>query len=111
MYTMNDAIKEPEWEYAEELRRVRGALSMEKAANLVGTTRVTWDRWERKKQKPSDENLKTILEVFGCSPEVLGYTPPEGYRLIPNEFFEQYKQDTKSVNKKLDLLLRRVGAA
>ena len=110
MCAVAELITEPDWEYAENLRVLRGDMSMEKAAARIGATRSAWDNWERKKRRPRDSQLRAIVEAFGCSPDYVGYTAPDGFKLLPNAFFEQYKVDVAALQCKLDVILKKVGA-
>lgn len=74
------------WPHADALKELRtraGNLSVEKAARRVDASRATWHAWEAGKQRPGQDKLKAIVEAFECPPELVGYTAPEGWELVP----------------------------
>lgn len=77
------------WPYGDNLRELRGSLSAEKAARKVGVLRQTWAGWESGDSVPREENLKAIVEEFGCPPEFVGYQPPRGWELVPAPWIRQ----------------------
>ena len=51
--------------------RLRKGLSQEKAAELVGTSRFHWIRWEQGLHKPDDYAAR-LIEVLGLPEDVFG---------------------------------------
>lgn len=102
-------VTQPAWPYAANLRKIRGGLSMEAAARKVGdgVSSQSWNAWEKGRQVPRDEKLKKIVEAFGCPPEMVGYTPPEGWVLVPVEWL---RVEFRELHAKLDEALRRIPA-
>jgi len=47
--------------------------SIEKAAEKVGVSWVTFSRWEHGTQQPHPATLDMLCKAFGMSPEELGY--------------------------------------
>jgi transcriptional regulator with XRE-family HTH domain len=83
------AMPDVPWPYGKNLLAIRGKISMERAANMVGATRGTWNAWEKGHQRPGDDKLKAIVEAFDCPPELIGYEPPKGWALVPTAWIVQ----------------------
>jgi len=96
------------WPHRNALRALRGSRSVESVAREVGVNRVTWHKWETGAQKPGLENLKVIVETFGCPPELVGYEAPQGWELVPREWlvkeFECLRAQLNQVSECCDKL-------
>ena len=92
------------WTHASKLRELREAMriSQEEAARRVRVGIVSYGRWERGEQSPSDENLKAIAEAFRIDPRVIGYKPPHGWELLPSPWISRA---TEGAHEKLDRIL------
>lgn len=70
------------WPHADDLREIRGGMSVDAAARRVGVVRQTWSGWEDG-TTPRYDHLMAIADAFGCPPEKIGLKPPKGYELVP----------------------------
>lgn len=89
---MNADLAQDTWQYADALRKLRkqaGGLSVERAAARIDVSRSTWNAWELGKQRPTHDSLRLIVEAFECPPELVGYEPPSGWVLVPDEWIRQ----------------------
>lgn len=96
------------WKYAPNLRRIRGALSMERAAALVGVTRGTWFAWEHGTTTPTIDNALAIVEAFNCPPELVGYVAPESSEFVPAAWIIQQHEQISTALRDLQLAVERV---
>ena len=51
--------------------RVRNCYTIQDVAKIIGVHPNAVNRWELGKTKPSAENLISLCELYGCSPEYL----------------------------------------
>lgn len=102
MYAMT-TIEQPPWPHADDLRKIRGTLSVEKAAREVGVGRQAWVAWEKGDSTPRYDNLKSIVEAFNCPPEMVGFQAPNGWDLVPADWVQAQFAE---IQAKLDKLLK-----
>jgi len=95
------------WPYGEQLRAIRGPLSVERASRKVGVDRQTWTAWEKRGVRPRYESLHAIVEAFGCPPDLIGFDAPKGWELVPSEWLRNAHQE---LNDKLDTIIQHCTA-
>lgn len=79
------------WTHQADLRaaRKRAQLTQDEAARLVGVKERTWGAWERGAFSPSEEHLRAIVEKLQVPPELVGYSAPEGWELVPAAWIQE----------------------
>jgi len=101
------------WTYGPRLREIRQArgLSQEEAAAKVGVRLGSYGAWERGGQNPTLENINAIADAFEIDPRELGYSPPEGWDLVPSEWiraeFEQQRVALRELKEMIEVLVSR----
>ena len=94
-FAMPKAPEQPQvWEHADDLREIRGGMSVDAAARRVGVVRQTWSGWEDG-VTPRYDHLVAIVEAFGCPAEKVGLVAPRGYELVPAEWIRSQHDDLK----------------
>lgn len=89
-YTLRMPVTKGAYPHGDALARIRklaGDIGMEKAAGRIKASRSAWDSWERQGKWPSQERLGQIVSEFGVPPAEIGYEPPDGWELVPTEWF------------------------
>jgi transcriptional regulator with XRE-family HTH domain len=82
-------VKTATWRHGADLRDFRETklrLSQQAAANKVQVSIGAYSAWERGTAVPKLESLRDIVERLGVPPEVVGYTAPDGWELVPSEW-------------------------
>lgn len=101
------------WTYGERLAAMRKAskLSQEGAARAIGVGTLSYGKWERGQQNPSDENLKAIAETFKVDPRDLGYVPPQGWELVPSAWIRDRFDAQDATMAELLKIAKRIDKA
>lgn len=106
---MNTTHVSDTWPHANALKTLRartGGLSVERAAARIDVSRATWHAWESGKQRPTHDSLKAIVEAFECPPEMVGYEPPRGWTLVPEQWIRDQHEEQMQMLRRITEALK-----
>jgi len=91
-----------------ELRKEKG-ISLEKLAEMMGTTKATLSRYENSKRIPNIEFVKELAKIFNVSVDyLLGRTDVRN-TFIPDDYTQKYKVTKKDLLQYEDFI-KNAGA-
>jgi len=91
-----------------ELRKEKG-ISLEKLAEMMGTTKATLSRYENSKRIPNIEFVKELAKIFDVSVDyLLGRTDVRN-TFIPDDYTQKYKVTKKDLLQYEDFI-KHAGA-